>query len=157
MQRCGKLCQLTLMSVSRSPSFYYRGGGGISKGGNMAKIFPIQRLGYPPYRSLSKLLNKKGYLGYLPQCTPCLKASPRLSKTHLKSLDRFENTHWRKLKQMQPMWLCILPQVICKTHVPNLDPREPSLVKLLPRGLPQMSEKWKNQLHCSEAKFDKLG
>ena len=64
----------------------------MSKGGNMAKIFPIQRLGYPAYPSLSKLLNKKGYLGYLPHCTPCLKASPRLSKTHLPSLDTFENT-----------------------------------------------------------------
>ena len=30
--------------------------------------------------SLSKLLNKKGYLGYLPQCTSCLKASPGYPK-----------------------------------------------------------------------------
>ena len=59
----------------------------MSKGGNMAKMFPIQRLGYPAYPSLSKLLNKKGYLGYLARCTPCLKAFPRLSKTHFPSLD----------------------------------------------------------------------
>ena len=47
----------------------------------------IQTPGYPQYPRLSQLL-KKGYLGYLPQCTACLKAShTRLSKTHLPSLD----------------------------------------------------------------------
>ena len=49
------------------------------------------------YPSLSKLL-KKGYLGYLPGCTPCLK-------------------------------------VLSKTHSHSLDPREPRLVKLLPRRI----------------------
>ena len=84
----------TYIDVSQQVAVFLSRGGGMSKEGNMAKMFPIQRLGYPPYPSLSKLLNKKGYLGYLPQCTLCLKASPRLSRTHLRSLDRFENTHW---------------------------------------------------------------
>ena len=90
----------------------------VKEGESMSQLWVVGGRVHPPYPSLywvksvqseflSQLLNKKGYLRYLPHsAAPRLKAFPPLSKTHL----------------------------------PSLGPGETRLVKLPPRGKPQMEE-----------------